>query len=110
LTYANGEVNCSFLVRNKPASVGLENEKYCEGLVLAEHQNGRIVESATEARQAEPGPSIFYLLVVSIFLAVVALGAVWLIFLDLSGQRRSLRARLQKAFVPLNRARIPQTN
>jgi len=47
---------------------------------MAERQDGRIVETATEARQAEPGPSIFNLLVISVFLAVVALGAVWLIF------------------------------
>ncbi len=47
---------------------------------MAKNDKGTIVETATEARQAEPGPSIFLVLVVSIVLAGVALGAVWLLF------------------------------
>ena len=43
-------------------------------------ENERIVETPTEARQAEPGPSIFYVLVISLILAVVILGVVWAIF------------------------------
>jgi cobalamin biosynthesis Mg chelatase CobN len=41
---------------------------------------GRIVETATEARQAEPGPSILLILIVSVVLAVAVLGALWFIF------------------------------
>jgi hypothetical protein len=43
-------------------------------------EHDRIVETATEARQAEPGPSIFMLLAVSTGLAVMILGLVWFIF------------------------------
>jgi hypothetical protein len=43
-------------------------------------KHGIIIETPTEARQAEPGPSILLLLVVSVGLAVILLGAVWLIF------------------------------
>jgi hypothetical protein len=44
---------------------------------LVEKKQGRIVETATEARQAEPGPSILLVLIVSIGSAVAMLGAVW---------------------------------
>jgi cobalamin biosynthesis Mg chelatase CobN len=47
---------------------------------MVEKQKGRIVESATDARQAEPGPSIFLVLIVSVILAVAILGIVWFIF------------------------------
>jgi hypothetical protein len=41
---------------------------------------GQVVETAVEARQAEPGPSVLMLLVVSTCLAVLILGAVWYAF------------------------------
>jgi cobalamin biosynthesis Mg chelatase CobN len=47
---------------------------------MPEEQKGRIVETATEARQAEPGPSIFLVLIVSVILAVAILGVIWFIF------------------------------
>ncbi|WP_371420503.1 hypothetical protein [Tardiphaga sp.] len=47
---------------------------------MATKQNGPIVENATEARQAEPGPSILALLAISIGLAVLILGVVWFVF------------------------------
>jgi cobalamin biosynthesis Mg chelatase CobN len=47
---------------------------------MAEKNQGRIVETATEARQAEPGPSILLILIVSAVLAVTVLGALWFIF------------------------------
>ncbi|GAB1716648.1 MAG: hypothetical protein NTAFB05_16900 [Nitrobacter sp.] len=47
---------------------------------MATNEDDQIVETPTEARQAEPGPSVFMLLVISTGLAVVILGAVWLIF------------------------------
>jgi hypothetical protein len=51
-----------------------------KGCTMARNEKGTIVETATEARQAEPGPSVFLVLVVSIGLAVAILGAVWFIF------------------------------
>jgi cobalamin biosynthesis Mg chelatase CobN len=47
---------------------------------VVEKEQGRIVETPTEARQAEPGPSILMLLIVSVALAVLLLGIVWFIF------------------------------
>ncbi|MDB5619940.1 hypothetical protein [Tardiphaga sp.] len=47
---------------------------------MATKQNGRIVESATEARQAEPGPSVLALLTMSTGLAVLLLAVVWFVF------------------------------
>jgi hypothetical protein len=43
-------------------------------------QHGHIVETPTEARQAEPGPSVLALLMVSTGLAVLILGLVWFVF------------------------------
>jgi hypothetical protein len=50
------------------------------GRTMATKQNEQIVESATEARQAEPGPSILALLAMSTGLAVLILGVVWFVF------------------------------
>jgi hypothetical protein len=47
---------------------------------MATHEHGRIVETATEARQAEPGPSVLALLAVSTGLAVLILGVLWFVF------------------------------
>jgi hypothetical protein len=47
---------------------------------VAENKKDRIVETPTEARQGEAGPSVLLLLVVSVALAVIVLGAVWFIF------------------------------
>jgi hypothetical protein len=46
----------------------------------ATKEKGQIVETATEARQAEPGPSILALLAISLGLAVLILGVVWFVF------------------------------
>jgi hypothetical protein len=43
-------------------------------------QDGRIVETPTEARQAEPGASILLVFNVSIALAAIVLSVVWFIF------------------------------
>jgi hypothetical protein len=48
--------------------------------VMAVKKHGIIVETPTEARQAERGPSVLLLLVVSTCLAVLILGAVWFVF------------------------------
>jgi len=47
---------------------------------MAKYKDGRIVETSTEARQAEPGPSILLILIVSVVLAAIVLGVVWFIF------------------------------
>jgi hypothetical protein len=47
---------------------------------MARQRHGQIVETATEARQAEPGPSVLALLTVSTGLAVLMSGVVWLVF------------------------------
>jgi hypothetical protein len=54
-----------------------------EGIVegtMATRQDRQIVETPTEARQAEPGPSVLALLTVSTGLAILILGAVWFVF------------------------------
>jgi len=48
--------------------------------IMARKQDGRIVETPTEARQGEPGPSVLALLTVSVGLAVMILGFVWFVF------------------------------
>ena len=46
----------------------------------ATERHGQIIETATEARQAEPGPSVLALLTVSTGLAILILGVVWFVF------------------------------
>jgi hypothetical protein len=48
--------------------------------IMATRQHGQIIETPLEARQAEPGPSVFALLTVSTGLAVLILGLVWFAF------------------------------
>lgn len=43
-------------------------------------RHGQIIETPTEARQAEPGPSVLALLTASTGLAVLILGTVWFAF------------------------------
>jgi hypothetical protein len=47
---------------------------------MATREDGRIVETSTEARQAEPGPSVLALLTVSVGLAILILGVIWFVF------------------------------
>ena len=47
---------------------------------MAPRQNERIVETATEARQGESGPSVAAVLATSLGLAAVLLGVVWFVF------------------------------
>jgi hypothetical protein len=48
--------------------------------IMATRQHGHIVETPTEARQGERGPSVLALLAVSTGLAVLILGLVWFVF------------------------------
>jgi hypothetical protein len=47
---------------------------------MAARQHRQIVETPNEARQAEPGPSVLALLIVSTGLAMLILGLVWFVF------------------------------
>jgi hypothetical protein len=51
-----------------------------EEVPMATQRHGQIIETPTEARQAEPGPSVLALLTVSTGLAVLILGIVWFVF------------------------------
>ena len=48
---------------------------------MATQRHGQIIETPTEARQAEPGPSVLALLTVSTGLAMLILGIVWFVLL-----------------------------
>jgi hypothetical protein len=48
--------------------------------IMATRQHRQILETPTEARQAEPGPSVLALLIASTGLAVLILGLVWFVF------------------------------
>jgi hypothetical protein len=47
---------------------------------MATNEDDRIVGTPTEARQGEPGLSVFMLLAISTGLAVLILGGTWLVF------------------------------
>lgn len=47
---------------------------------MATQRHRQTVETPTEARQAEPGPSVLALLAVSTGLAVLILGVLWFVF------------------------------
>ena len=47
---------------------------------MATRRHDQIIETPTEARQGEPGPSVLALLTISTGLAVLILGAVWFVF------------------------------
>jgi hypothetical protein len=49
-------------------------------VIMARTEHGRIVETPTEARQAEPGPSVLALLSISTGLAILILAVVWFVF------------------------------
>ena len=48
--------------------------------MVTKTQEGKVIETAREARGAEPGPSILALLTVSTIAAVFVLGIVWFVF------------------------------
>jgi len=58
----------------------LHGTKAIEGTMATTREHHQIVETPTEARQAEPGPSVLALLTVSTGLAVLILGVVWFAF------------------------------
>jgi hypothetical protein len=50
-----------------------------EGVMVVK-RGEQIIETAQEARQAEPGPSVRNVLVVSTIAAIIALAVIWLMF------------------------------
>ncbi|WP_445221007.1 hypothetical protein ACKWRH_13925 [Bradyrhizobium sp. Pa8] len=48
--------------------------------MAATREHDQIVETATEARQGEPGPSVAALLVISTGLAILILAVIWFVF------------------------------
>ena len=62
-------------------------------MVVKKH--GVTIETPTEARQAEPGPSVLLLLVVSLSIAVIVLGPSGSCFSDLTPLRVSLSSGLR---------------
>ena len=48
--------------------------------MMVRKKHGVTIETPTEARQAEPGPSILLLLIVSISIAVIVMGIIWFVF------------------------------
>lgn len=49
-------------------------------VTMATRPHDEIIKTPTEARQAEPGPSVLALLAVSTGLAVLILGVLWFVF------------------------------
>jgi hypothetical protein len=61
---------------------------------MAKKQQGQIVETPTEARQAEPGPSVLALLTISTCLAVLILAEVWFAFFSFAPDGTAVSAPL----------------
>jgi hypothetical protein len=51
-----------------------------EVFAMARKKHGIIIETPTEARQAERGPSVLLLLTVSLIAVAIGMAAVWYIF------------------------------
>jgi hypothetical protein len=47
---------------------------------MATRENGQIVQTPNEARQAERGPSVFALLAISLGLVILLMAGVWFVF------------------------------
>jgi hypothetical protein len=59
---------------------GRRSQHSLNEVAMVTKQRDRIIESPTEARQAEPGPSVLALLAVSTGLAILAISIVWFVF------------------------------
>lgn len=47
---------------------------------MAYKKYGITIETPTEARQAERGPSILFVLIISLIIALIGMAAVWYLF------------------------------
>jgi flagellar basal body-associated protein FliL len=48
--------------------------------MVKKNPHGIIIETPTEARQAERGPSILIVLTVSVIVAMIAMAVIWFVF------------------------------
>jgi hypothetical protein len=70
-------VSCNALLSD---SWCLRARQQSEGAMATKQESGQIVETPTEARAGEPGPSVLALLAASTGLAILILGVVWFAF------------------------------
>ena len=49
---------------------------------MVEKRGEQVIETAREARQAEPGPSVRNVLVISTVSVIIAFAVVWLVFFN----------------------------
>jgi hypothetical protein len=52
---------------------------FSEG-AMVDKENGQTVKTPTQARAAEPGPSVLALMAVSTGLAILVMGVIWFVF------------------------------
>jgi hypothetical protein len=50
--------------------------------VMVEKRGEQVIETAREARQAEPGPSVRNVLVISTTAVIIAFAVIWLMFFN----------------------------
>jgi hypothetical protein len=67
------------MVRRRGLTGALQRHQGIE-VPMATREHRQIIETPTEARQAEPGPSVLALVTVSTGLAILILGVVWFVF------------------------------
>ncbi|WP_315804355.1 hypothetical protein [Bradyrhizobium sp. SZCCHNS3002] len=65
-------------MRERDTALDIEQQR-AEG-AMATRRGSQIVETPTEARQGEPGPSVLAMLAISTGLALLVLGLVWFVF------------------------------
>jgi hypothetical protein len=70
----------SALISRNECALVLVDSRSAKGRNMEVKRDGQIVESAREARQAEPGPTVRNVLVASTSLAIAILFVVWLVF------------------------------
>ena len=68
------------LISRNECAPALVDYRSAKGRNMEVKRDGQIVESAREARQAEPGPTVRNVLVASTSLAIAILFVVWLVF------------------------------
>jgi len=66
--------------RQSSSSVCILGQSFVGFLYQATREHDQIVETATEARQGEPGPSVAALLTISTGLAILILAVIWFVF------------------------------
>jgi hypothetical protein len=61
-------------------AAAIERDSQIEVTMATTREQHQIVETPTEARQGEPGPSVAALLAISTGLAILILAVVWFVF------------------------------